>query len=200
MASALADAITKGALFMKSLAHSAGRRRLAAAGSAALLVVAVGVLALAGSASSKSPTLGVGSSVQVGSKTESIAVTARGVAVYELSPETAKHLLCTSSACLGFWPPVKVAKGATLTKGAGLKGQLGTLARKGFTQLTLNGHPVYMFSEDKGKKGEAHGEGIHGFGGIWHVFKEAGTAPSQTTTAPAMTTTSTGTPTSPPGY
>ncbi len=185
---------------MKSSARFSGRRRLAAAGSAILAVVAVGLLALAGSASSKSPTLGVDNSVQVGSKTEAIAVTPRGVPVYELSPETTKHLLCASQQCLGFWPPVKVAPGAKLTKGAGLNGRLGTFKRKGFTQLTLNGHPVYTFSEDNGKRGEAHGEGIHGFGGIWHVFKEAGTAPPQTTTGPAMTSTSTSTAPSPPGY
>jgi predicted lipoprotein with Yx(FWY)xxD motif len=186
---------------MKPSPHFSRRRRLAAAGSAILVAAAVGVLTLAGSASSKSPTLGVGNSVQVGSKTESIAVTPRGVAVYELSPETAKHLLCASQQCLSFWPPVKVAKGAKLTKGAGLKGTLGTLTRKGFTQLTLNGHPVYNFSEDKGKQGEAHGEGIHGFGGIWHVFKEA--SPTKATNGPATTTTTSSTTssmTNPYGY
>ena len=181
---------------MKPPAHSAGRR-LAVAGSAILLAAAVGVFALAGSASSKSPTLGVGQS-QVGSKTESIAVTPRGVAVYQLSPETRTHLLCTSSACLSFWPPLKAAKGAKLTKGAGLKGKLGTLDRKGFTQLTLNGHPLYTFAEDKGKKGEAHGEGVKGFGGTWHVFKEA--SPSKVPTGSATTSTTTGTMTNPYGY
>jgi predicted lipoprotein with Yx(FWY)xxD motif len=184
---------------MQRSAHTGGRRRLAAAGSAILLAALVGVLALAGSASSKAPTLGVGKSVEVGSKTESIAVTSRGVAVYQLSPETAKHLLCTSSTCLNFWPPVKVAKGAKLTKGAGLKGRLGTLTRKGFTQLTLNSHPLYTFSEDKGKKGEAHGEGIKAFGGTWHVFKQATASPAPTN-GPSMTSTTIGTTTSPPGY
>jgi predicted lipoprotein with Yx(FWY)xxD motif len=166
-----------------------GRRRLAGASSIIVLVVAVGVLALAASASSKSPTLNVDQSVQVGTKTEAIAVTSRGVAVYALFPETAKHLLCTSSMCLSFWPPVKVAKGTKPTKVSGLKGTLGTLKRKGFTQLTLNGHPLYVFSEDHGKKGEAHGDGVKGFGGTWHVFAEAGTSPSTTTpTSPSTTT------------
>ena len=186
---------------MRRSAYTGRRRRqLAMAGSAVLVAAAVGVLALAGSASSKSPTLGVGKSVQVGAKTESIAVTARGVAVYQLSPETAQHLLCASSTCLKFWPPVKVAEGAKLTKGAGLKGKLGTLTRKGFTQLTLNGHPVYTFSEDKGKKGEAHGEGIKGFGGTWHVFKQGATSPTKATNGPVTTSTATGTATNPYGY
>jgi predicted lipoprotein with Yx(FWY)xxD motif len=188
---------------MKPFSGRSGRRRLAVATSALLAAVAVGVLALAGSASSKTATLAVGKSVEVGSKTESIAVTPKGAPVYELSPETAKHLLCSSGQCLSFWPPVKVAKGAKLTKGAGLKGRLGTLKRKGFDQLTLNGHPLYTFSQDT-KKGEAHGEGIKGFGGTWHVFKEAGASqPAPTgglTTSTTSTTTQTATSTNPYGY
>jgi predicted lipoprotein with Yx(FWY)xxD motif len=184
---------------MKPFSGPSGRRRAAVATSVLFAAVAVGVFALAGSASSKSATLAVGRSIEVGSKTESIAVTPAGAAVYELSPETAKHLLCSSSQCLGFWPPVKVAKGAKLTKGAGLAGRLGKLKRKGFTQLTLNGHPLYTFSEDS-KKGEAHGEGIHGFGGIWHVFKEAATSPAQPTPGPTMSTTTSVSTTNPYGY
>ena len=185
---------------MRRSAYTGRRRRyFITAGAAVLLAAALGVLALAGSASSKSPTLAVGNSVQGGSATESVAVTARGVAVYELSPETTRHLLCSSSACLKFWPPVKVTPGAKLTKSAGLKGRLGSFKRSGFTQLTLNGHPVYTFSEDKGR-GEAHGEGIKGFGGTWHVFKQAATTPTQPTSGLSKTTSTTGTTTSPYGY
>ncbi|MGZ4170977.1 MAG: hypothetical protein ACXVRN_06420, partial [Solirubrobacteraceae bacterium] len=35
-----------------------------------------------------------------------------------------------------------------------------------------NGHPLYTFSEDSGRRGKAEGEGINNFGGVWHVFKE----------------------------
>jgi predicted lipoprotein with Yx(FWY)xxD motif len=187
---------------MKPFSRRSGRR-LAAVASALLAAVAAGVLVLAGSASSKSATLAVGRSIEVGSQTESIAVTPRGAAVYQLSPETAKHLLCSSSQCLSFWPPVKVAKAAKLTKGAGLKGRLGTLKRKGFVQLTLNGHPLYTFSQDT-KSGEAHGEGIKGFGGTWHVVKQAGASQSAptggSTTSTTTTTTQTATSTNPYGY
>jgi predicted lipoprotein with Yx(FWY)xxD motif len=99
-----------------------------------------------------------------------VAVNGKGVTVYELSPETTKHLLCASSECLAAWPPLKAS--GTVTKAAGMSGKLGTFKRKGFTQVTLNGHPLYTFSEDAGQKGMANGEGLHGFGGVWHVFKE----------------------------
>jgi predicted lipoprotein with Yx(FWY)xxD motif len=59
-----------------------------------------------------------------------------------------------------------------VTKAAGVNGTLGTFKHGGFTQVTLNGHPLYTFSEDAGQKGNATGEGLHSFGGVWQVFKE----------------------------
>ncbi|MGP0053515.1 MAG: hypothetical protein ACLPZR_32385, partial [Solirubrobacteraceae bacterium] len=90
------------------------------------------------------------------------------------------------------------------TKASGVKGKLGTWHRDGFTQVTLNGHPLYTFSGDGGKRGVATGNGLKGFGGTWGVLQEgqavtAGsttTAPSSsgsTSTSPVYTTsTSTG--------
>ncbi len=164
-----------------------GPRRRAGSGALILAVAAAGVLAMAAFAVAKSATVGVATahlSGPSGSRTEPIAVNSKGVAVYELLPETTHHLLCTSSTCLGFWPPVKVAPGAKLSKGAGVKGTLGKLKRKGFTQVTLSGHPLYTFAEDGGKKGTANGDGIKGFGGTWHVFKE-GSAGGASTAQPA---------------
>jgi predicted lipoprotein with Yx(FWY)xxD motif len=117
----------------------------------------------------KSATIGVGRASVNGHK-ESVAVNARGVTVYELGPETTHHLVCRSRACFAAWPPVK-AKGA-VTKMAGVKGRVGTIRRDGFTQVTLNGKPVYTFVEDGGRRGQAEGDGINNFGGVWHVFRE----------------------------
>ncbi len=41
--------------------------------------------------------------------------------------------------------------------------------------MTLSGRPLYRFSIDTAK-GQANGEGIHSFGGVWHVVKEGGSA------------------------
>jgi predicted lipoprotein with Yx(FWY)xxD motif len=152
-----------------------------------LVVVAVAVVAMTALAIAKSTTVGVASaklSGPSGARTEPIAVNGKGVAIYALSPETAHHLLCNSSICFQAWPPVKVAAGAKLTKAAGVSGKLGTLKRKGFTQLTLNGHPVYNFIEDAGKKGVAAGDGFKSFGGQWHVFKEGSATSSSSTSGP----------------
>jgi predicted lipoprotein with Yx(FWY)xxD motif len=135
----------------------------------ALLAVA-GLMTMTALAVAKSATIGVGRASVNGHK-ESVAVNARGVTVYELGPETTHHLVCRSRACFAAWPPVK-AKGA-VTKMAGVKGRLGTIRRGGFTQVTLNGKPVYTFVEDGGRRGEAQGDGIRNFGGVWHVFRES---------------------------
>ena len=135
----------------------------------ALMAVA-GLLAVAAIAVAKSATVGVGTASVHGHK-ESVAVNAKGVTIYELGPETSRHLVCKSQSCFAAWPPVK-AKGA-LTKMAGVTGKLGTIKRDGFTQVTLDGKPVYTFVEDGGRRGEAEGDGIRNFGGVWHVFKES---------------------------
>ena len=136
----------------------------------AVMMAVVGVLALAALAVAKASTVGVATAEVKGHKVP-VAVNTRGVTVYELAPESAKHLVCTSSACLSVWPPVKAS--GNLVKAAGVKGKLGTVKRKGYKQVTLNGHPLYTFVEDGGRRGKAEGEGINNFGGVWHVFKES---------------------------
>jgi len=135
-----------------------------------VLIAVVGMLAVAAIAVAKSATIGVGR-VDVHHHKESVAVNAKGVTIYELGPETSHHLVCKSQACFAVWPPVK-AKGA-VSKTAGVRGKLGTIKRDGFRQVTLNGKPVYTFVEDGGRRGEAEGDGIRNFGGVWHVFKES---------------------------
>ena len=135
----------------------------------AVMLAVAGVLALAALAVAKSVTVGIGSAEVKGHK-EPVAVNSRGVTVYELTPESARHLVCKSSACLSVWPPVKAS--GKLVKAAGLTGNLGTVQRKGYKQVTLNGHPIYTFVEDGGRRGKAEGDGINNFGGVWHVFKE----------------------------
>jgi predicted lipoprotein with Yx(FWY)xxD motif len=136
----------------------------------AVLMAAIGVLAVAALAVAKTATVGVGTA-EVKGHHESVAVNSRGVTVYELAPESAHHLVCTSAACMTVWPPVRASGG--LAKAAGVTGTLGTVQRKGFRQVTLNGHPLYTFTEDSGRRGKAEGEGINNFGGVWHVFKES---------------------------
>jgi predicted lipoprotein with Yx(FWY)xxD motif len=109
---------------------------------------------------------------------ERVVVNAQGLTLYALSPETASHLLCKSSECLSFWPPVTVPSRKTKLKaGQGVQGRLGVLRRSnGVLQVTLRGLPLYRFARDRGK-GEANGQGIKSFGGTWGaVSASAGSA------------------------
>ncbi len=115
---------------------------------------------------------------------ENVAESPAGRTLYALSGETTHHLLCTTRACMGFWPPVLLPHGARLHAGPGLHGRLGTLHRTGGSvQVTLNGKPLYRYSGDRGHN-EANGEGIESFGGTWHAAP-AGAAASTPAPAPA---------------
>jgi predicted lipoprotein with Yx(FWY)xxD motif len=121
------------------------------------------------------------------------------MAVYTLSGDSARHPECTqANGCFTFWPPVKVASAKSVSRAAGVKGRLGTWRRDGFLQLTLNGHPLYTFSQDR-QKDHATGEGLHTFGGTWHVSRAGGASTGSTgsQSQPPMTTGTTTTPTYP---
>jgi predicted lipoprotein with Yx(FWY)xxD motif len=129
---------------------------------------------------------------------QTIVVDGRGQTLYELSPETMHHLLCTkANGCFAAWQPLTVKSAKTrLSAAPGIKGKLGILHRNRIFQITLGGHPLYRFSGDGSKAGAASGQGIRSFHGRWHVVMA--TATVTTPTAPTAPTT----PTAPmtPGY
>jgi predicted lipoprotein with Yx(FWY)xxD motif len=150
----------------------------------ALAVVCVGVGAgaltgVAGATATKSPVLKVASvSVSVNGKTtkESLLVNGAGHAVYLLTGDSAKHPECTSSGCLGDWPPVtSSAKKPVL--GKGVTGKVSTWHHNGIDQVTINGHPLYTYLADS-SAGVATGEGLTSFGGTWKVLTASGAAAS----------------------
>lgn len=149
-----------------------------------------GLTGLALATSSSSPTLGAVQNATIG---KTIAVDSRGITVYELSPETTHHLLCTrANGCFAFWPPVTVSSAKTkLTAAAGIKAKLGILHRNGVFQVTLAGRPLYRFAGDASKRGKAGGQGLHGFGGTWHVVTASAQQSTMTTTMSTPTTSST---------
>ncbi len=190
-------------------AKQQGSRRRRSMRSCALAICATGVT-LAFAAAFAAMALSAGTTLTIGSASNStlgerVLVNAQGRTLYALSPETASHLLCKSSECLHFWPPLTVPSRTTKVKdGTGVHGRLGILRRSdGLLQVTLAGVPLYRFSEDHAK-GEVNGQGIKSFGGTWHVVKGAGSAdvppaagmPQPTSTTPTTPTTTT----TNPGY
>jgi predicted lipoprotein with Yx(FWY)xxD motif len=64
--------------------------------------------------------------------------------------------------------------------------------------VTLRGKPLYRFAEDS-HPGEAKGDGLETYGGVWHVLTAA-TAQSPAAAVPMGTPTTPSTPTSPMPY
>jgi predicted lipoprotein with Yx(FWY)xxD motif len=143
------------------------RRRTALLRAFALALGAVAVLSGVALAAGVAPTL---SAARNAALKKTIVVDARGRAVYVLSPESIRHLLCTSKACFAVWPPVTVSsRSVKLTAGPGVRGHIALLRRSnGALQVTLRGLPLYTYVGDTAK-GQAHGEGIVSFGGTWHA-------------------------------
>jgi predicted lipoprotein with Yx(FWY)xxD motif len=163
-------------------------------GVAAVLAASVSFAAVALAGGSPT-TVGSASSAKLGKQ---IVINAQGRTLYALSPETTHHLLCASSECLKFWPPLTVPSISTKLKaGPSVQGHLAILHRRGgLLQVTLRGMPLYRYSHDHAR-GQVNGDGIESFGGTWHAVSAQAGASSTTPPAsnpPTMTTPTTTTP------
>lgn len=98
-----------------------------------------------------------------------ILVDSRGRTIYLFERDKTKKSTC-SGACATNWPPVTTS-GAPKAAGGVAARKLGTTKRSdGTTQVTYNGHPLYLFVADQNKPGSTKGEGIRAFGAEWYVM------------------------------
>lgn len=144
-------------------------------------VVVLGVVALAaacgssttgsaGTTPSASASAASGVDLEQGTATvmnaqETVLTSPDGFTLYYLTVDTATAPKC-SGACLSTWPPL-------LTKGnpssmVPLTGTLTVEMNANGDQVAYNGHLLYRYSGDKAK-GDAKGEGVQAFGGVWKV-------------------------------
>lgn len=113
-----------------------------------------------------------------------VLTASNGRTLYYLSTETSTSIRCTGG-CTSTWTPYVVAKAASPTKAAAVHGTLSTTTRpNGATQVTFDGHPVYLYAGDS-RPGQANGQGADG---TWFVLKTTFVTPP-----PQSTTTTTGT-------
>jgi predicted lipoprotein with Yx(FWY)xxD motif len=153
------------------------------------LAIVLGVLAIAATAATGALgasvlTLGRATNQPLG---QTVVVNPAGRTLYSLSGESARRLLCKSSECARFWPPLLVPSHATRLKAAtGVQGKLGLIRRpNGSMQVTLRGKPLYRYSGDTGAD-QAHGQDIRSFGGVW-LAVTASTAATAPPAPPAPT-------------
>ncbi|HTY95707.1 MAG TPA: hypothetical protein VMB91_01615 [Solirubrobacteraceae bacterium] len=125
-----------------------------------------------------SPTSAAGSSapatVQITAKQSSLGtILATGpnhLTVYMFEADKGGSSAC-SGACAAAWPPVTGQPQA----GTGVSAsELGQITRSdGTKQVTYNGHPLYLFVEDR-SPADTNGQGVNAFGAKWFVLSPSG--------------------------
>jgi predicted lipoprotein with Yx(FWY)xxD motif len=90
--------------------------------------------------------------------------------VYLFEGDKAGASTC-SGECASVWPPVS---GHPQASGQAVSSHLGTITRAdGTTQVSYNGHPLYLYAKDK-DDGDTYGQGIKAFGASWYVLTPSG--------------------------
>src|SRR4029077_4347318 len=128
-------------------------------------------------AASPSPTqAATGTTIAVANnaKLGQILVDDKGMTLYLFVADKSTASTCYSS-CAQIWPPV-LTNGAPQAGAGAMASLLGTTTRTdGKTQVTYAGHPLYYIIQDK-NPGDATGQGVDGFGGLWWVVSPTGAA------------------------
>ena len=112
--------------------------------------------------------------VSVNGQSVTVLTNAAGRTLYDLTADTPTSTACNSS-CTTIWFPL-LAKGAPSST-TPLPHQVSALRDANGQQVEYDGHLLYTFSGDTAA-GQAQGEGIQSFGGIWHVVTPTLSVPS----------------------
>ncbi len=96
-----------------------------------------------------------------------VLVDSQGMTLYVLSADGMNQSTC-STQCLQFWPAAAPSHAGKL---AAMSGR--TTTPDGTAIATVDGHPVYTFSQDQ-KPGDVNGEGLNEFGGTWYAASPTG--------------------------
>lgn len=158
----------------------AGAVVLAACGGSGTSHTAAPVAARPASNASATPTVTTKRDAKLGT----ILADAHGLTLYTLT-NSGRAVDCTGG-CQAIWPPLTATAGA-MPSGASGVGTLGTTSLSdGTVIVTAGGLPVYRFAEDE-DSGDAYGEGMATFGGVWHVVHTGQGTASAAPAAPART-------------
>jgi len=130
---------------------------------------------------SVAPAVGVSVEVKMGPLGKYLTDTT-GKTLYLYTPDTSAASTC-SGKCIANWPAF-VTNGAPQAGTGATASMLGTSPRSdGTTQVTYNGHPLYLFSGDK-SAGDMSGQGKSG---TWFMVSAAGAQIGHAAMAPAPT-------------
>jgi predicted lipoprotein with Yx(FWY)xxD motif len=127
------------------------------------------------SGSSAPPKTANGQSATVGVANENlgkILVNSQGRTLYVFQRDSGTKSTCTG-ACAIDWPPLRATGKATVGGGANASIVATSARSDGKSQVTYNGHPLYLFSGDQ-KPGDTNGQGVNAFGALWYVLSSSG--------------------------
>lgn len=125
-----------------------------------------------------------------------VLVDSAGRTLYLFGPDDQRMVTCTATnGCARAWPPLLAGAKAPAPGPGAKRSLLGTVrAPGGARQVTYDHWPLYTFAGDSGP-GQARGQGLDGFGGLWSAVTTAGEpatvtgqgapAPAPGTSAPA---------------
>jgi len=134
------------------------------------LAAAAAVLLVAVSAATASPDATSSRAATVKAAQRSlgkILVDSKGRTLYLFKKDSRNKSACFG-ACADNWPPLRVSGRPTAGRGV-RAGLLGSIKRGAKRQVTYNGHPLYLFFEDK-QAGQTNGQGSTAFGAPWYVM------------------------------
>jgi len=167
-------------------------RKAIFAAALAVALAAAGVAAAAAvthqSAGSRAASSTAGRVTLHTTKIGKVLATSSGRTLYLFMADHGKKSACYGK-CASFWPPLM--KSGKVSAAGGVQAKLlGTTKRKnGKLQVTYKGHPLYLFSLDKGA-GQVKGQRQDFFGGLWYAVSSSGGANKK---APPTGTTTSGT-------
>jgi predicted lipoprotein with Yx(FWY)xxD motif len=101
-----------------------------------------------------------------------ILVDSEGRTLYLFEKDKGGRSACSGSCALA-WPPLR-AHGKPRAAGDTKASKVATTTRSdGTSQVTYNGHPLYLYQEDD-KPGVVNGQGVNVWGGRWYTLTAAG--------------------------
>jgi predicted lipoprotein with Yx(FWY)xxD motif len=103
-----------------------------------------------------------------------ILVDSQGRTLYLFEKDTGTTSTCSGD-CAVDWPPVTATGKPTVGGGLSASKVATTRRSDGTSQVTYNGHPLYLFQGDK-SSGDTNGQGLNAFGALWYVVSPAGDA------------------------
>jgi predicted lipoprotein with Yx(FWY)xxD motif len=104
-----------------------------------------------------------------------------GLTLYIFTPDSGTTSACVDK-CAQSWPPLTVEDQEDIQKDASVTGEIGTITRPdGTKQVTLGGHPLYYFANDKAA-GDVNGQGLND---KWYAAGPDGAGLGMTAPAPS---------------